>query len=171
MQALISSRIPRLQALTPQPTNDACLNDLISKLKQLDFIGQFSLAIFGWQHLITATNWTASVYSQLNQAAIVKSRHPDLPVYVYTGFGNADGYNAATWPIIKGASDGCPGHQPCRKVPEPYTDWVLETDHTPVYSMSACEQVSLKAHRQCMPVGTPPQFKRDAKIGRASRLK
>ena len=32
---------------------------------QLDFIGKFSMAIFGWQHLIFATNWTASVYAQL----------------------------------------------------------------------------------------------------------
>jgi len=111
--------------------------------EQLDFIGKFSMAIFGWQHLITATNWTASVYSQIDQAAILKERHPGLPVYVYTGFGNADGYNAATWPIIKGASEGCPAHQPCRKVPEPYSHWVLQTDDVPVYSMSACEQMGL----------------------------
>ena len=110
---------------------------------QLDFIAKYSLAIFGWQHLITATNWTASIYSQLNQAAILKARHPELPVYVYAGFGNADGYNAATWEIIKSASDGCPGHQPCRKVAEPYADWVLETDAVPVYSMSACEQMGM----------------------------
>jgi hypothetical protein len=110
---------------------------------QLDFIGKFSLAIFGWQHLISATNWTATVYSQLNQAAIVKARHPELPVFAYTGFANADGYNAATWDIIRTASDGCPNHQPCRKVAEPYTDWVLETDNGPVYSMSACEQMGL----------------------------
>ena len=64
---------------------------------QLAEIGKYSMAILGWQHLITATNWTASIYAQLNQAAIIKSHHPDLPVYVYTGFGNADGYNAATW--------------------------------------------------------------------------
>ena len=110
---------------------------------QLEAIGQYSLAIFGWQHLITATNWTASVYAQLTQAAIVKDRHPQLPVYVYTGFGNADGYNAATWELLKGASDGCRGHQPCRKVPEPYTDWFLETETVPVYSMSACEQMGM----------------------------
>ena len=42
---------------------------------QLDFIGKFSLAIFGWQHLITATNWTASVYSQAN------SLYAPLPCY------------------------------------------------------------------------------------------
>jgi hypothetical protein len=110
---------------------------------QLDFIGKFSLAIFGWQHLIFATNWTASVYAQLNQAAILKARHPDLPVFAYTGFGNADGYNAVTFDIIRTASDGCPNHQPCRSVAEPYRDWVLETDSVPVYSMSACEQMGL----------------------------
>lgn len=110
---------------------------------QLDAIGQFSLAIFGWQHLITATNWTASAYAQLSQAAILKARQPELPVFVYAGFGNANGYNAATWEIIKSASDGCPGHQPCRQVAAPYTDWFLETDSAPVYSMSACEQMGL----------------------------
>ena len=83
--------------------------------EQLEEIGKYSLAILGWQHLIFAvrvldhsqrwphrsvsntpslnrqTNWTASVYKQMEQAAIIKKRFPDLPVYVYTGFGNADG--------------------------------------------------------------------------------
>jgi len=107
---------------------------------QLDAIAQYSMAIFGWQHLIFATNWTASIYAQLNQAAILKERKPELPIFVYAGFGNANGYNANTW---ESASDGCPNHQPCRKVAEPYTDWVLETDTVPVYSMSACEQMGL----------------------------
>mmetsp|Transcript_23666 Transcript_23666/g.54190 ORF Transcript_23666/g.54190 Transcript_23666/m.54190 type:complete len:414 (+) Transcript_23666:3-1244(+) len=110
---------------------------------QISALSQYSMAIFGWQALISATNWTASVYAQLAQAAVVKAEHPELPVFVYTGFGNANGYNAATWPLIKGASDGCPGHQPCRKVPEPYTDWFLETESVPVYSMSACEQMGM----------------------------
>lgn len=109
----------------------------------LDFIGRYSMAIFGWQHLIFATNWTASVYAQISQAAALKSRYPQLPVYVYTGFGNADGYNAATWPIISAASDGCPGHQPCRRIPEPFAGWFLQTNDVPVYSMSACEQMGL----------------------------
>ena len=74
---------------------------------QLEEIGRYSMAIFGWQHLIFATNWTASVYAQLNQAAIVKARHPKLPTFVYAGFGNADGYNAATFEVIRSASDGC----------------------------------------------------------------
>ena len=110
---------------------------------QIQSIGRYSLAIFGWQHLIFMTNWTAAIYAQLNQAAILKARIPTLPVYVYTGFGNANGYNAATWEIISSASRGCPGHQPCRKVAKPYTDWVLETDSVPVYSMAACEQMGL----------------------------
>ena len=110
---------------------------------QLDAIAQYSMAVFGWQHLIFATNWTASIYAQLDQAAILKAHAPKLPVFVYAGFGNANGYDAPTWEIIKTASDGCPGHQPCRKIAEPYTDWVLETDSVPVYSMSACEQMGL----------------------------
>ena len=119
---------------------------------QLEAIGKYNIAIFGWQHLIFATNWTASVYAQLSQAAILKAQQPHMSVYVYAGFANADGYNAATWEIIRSASDGCHGHQPCRKVAAPYTDWVLETDTTPVYSMSACEQMGLG-------YSNPPTFK------------
>ena len=77
----------------------------------MDEIGRYSLAIFGWQALITATNWTASIHSQLTQAARLKARHPNLPVYVYAGYGNANGYDAPTWEILKGASDGCARRQ------------------------------------------------------------
>lgn len=114
--------------------------------------------------MITATNWTACVYAQLTQAALVKAKYPNLPVYVrlsktdrermlpahssiltqvYAGFGNADGFNAATFRLTQGASAGCRGHQPCRKIPQPYTDWFLETETVPVYSMSGCEQMGL----------------------------
>ena len=34
-------------------------------------------------------------YPQLTQAGIIKDKHPDLPVFVYTGFGWAMGLNAA----------------------------------------------------------------------------
>ena len=61
---------------------------------QLDAIAQYSMAVFGWQHLIFATNWTASIYAQLDQAAILKAHAPKLPVFVYAGFGNANGYDA-----------------------------------------------------------------------------
>jgi len=101
------------------------------------------MAIFGWQHLITRSNWTASIYAQLNQAAVVKARFPDLPVFVYTGFGNADGYNAETWAVMQGAFEGCPANQPCRTVPEPHADWFLEDTAVPVYSMSGCEQMGM----------------------------
>ena len=57
--------------------------------------------------------------------ALLKARFPSLPVYSYAGFGNANGYNANVWPLIKSASDGCPGHQPCRKIAEPYADWCV----------------------------------------------
>jgi hypothetical protein len=51
--------------------------------------------------------------------------------------------NNHTWEVMKGASDGCPGNQPCRTTPAPYTDWFLQSEKTPVYSMSACEQMGL----------------------------
>lgn len=63
---------------------------------QLEEIGKYSLAIFGWQHMITATNWTASVYAQLEQAAKLKAKFPTMPVYVYSGFGNADACELTT---------------------------------------------------------------------------
>jgi len=51
----------------------------------LEALGKYSLAILGWQALLTATNWTASIYAQLAQAAVIKARHPALPVFVYQG--------------------------------------------------------------------------------------
>ena len=51
----------------------------------LETLGKYSLAILSWQALLTATNWTASVYAQLAQAAVIKARHPTLPVFVYQG--------------------------------------------------------------------------------------
>ena len=51
----------------------------------LETLGKYSLAILSWQALLTATNWTASIYAQLAQAAVIKARHPALPVFVYQG--------------------------------------------------------------------------------------
>jgi hypothetical protein len=59
------------------------------------------MAILGWQHLDTETDWTAVVYTQLTQAAIIKSRHPDIPVFVYCGYGFAFGLNAGTFPVMQ----------------------------------------------------------------------
>lgn len=49
------------------------------------------MAILGWQHLDTPTEWTDVVYAQMAQAAIIKARHPSLPVFVYCGYGFAFG--------------------------------------------------------------------------------
>ena len=68
---------------------------------QLEEIGKYSMAILGWQHLDTETQWTAVVYSQLTQAAIIKSRHPNIPVFVYCGYGFAFGLNAGTFPVMQ----------------------------------------------------------------------
>ena len=119
-------------------------NDTVwESAEQLDAIGRYSLAILGWQSMITATNWTATLYAQINQAALLKARHPELPIFLYAGFGFAPGFDTHIWEVIRTASDGCPHHQPCRPVAEPFTDWVLETETVPVYSMSACEQMGL----------------------------
>ena len=93
--------------------------------------------------LIDPIPGTPSLSIELSQTGInlnwnVTQDAEYYPVYVYAGFGNADAFNAATWEVIQSASNGCTHHQPCRKVAEPYTDWVLETDSTPVYSMSGC---------------------------------
>ena len=82
--------------------------------EQLEAIGKYSLAILGWQHLITKTNWTASVYAQIEQAAIIKAKFPSMPVYIYTGFGNADFYNNETWTVAEPTMRGCSNNQPCR---------------------------------------------------------
>ena len=109
---------------------------------QIAEIGRYELAILGWQDLITATNWTASVYAQLDQAAIIKAHYPDLPVFVYTGFGNADGYNEATWKLMAPAFENCTVNQPCNHG-APYADYFLQSTSTPEYSMSGCEQMGL----------------------------
>ena len=68
--------------------------------EQLMAIGRYSMAILGWQHLTMETDFTAVVYEQITQAAIIKSQHPDLPVFVYCGFGWAMGLNAGAQPIL-----------------------------------------------------------------------
>jgi hypothetical protein len=83
------------------------------------------------------------VYFQIEQARLIKAKFPKMPVYIYTGFGNADFYNNATWKIAEATMKGCSNNQPCRVTPPPYTDWFLQSTNTPVYSMSACEQMGL----------------------------
>ena len=53
------------------------------------------MAIFGWQHLDTPVNYIDVREIQLEQAAIVKTAHPNLPTMIYAGFGFAFGINAA----------------------------------------------------------------------------
>lgn len=55
------------------------------------FTAVVELTLLAFRFKRSQTNWTASVYKQMEQAAIIKKRFPKLPVYVYTGFGNADG--------------------------------------------------------------------------------
>ena len=67
---------------------------------QLAEIGKYSMAILGWQHLAATTHWEAIVYTQIEQAAIIKKAHPGMPVFVYSGFGFAAGFNNGTWPAL-----------------------------------------------------------------------
>ena len=101
---------------------------------QIAEIGRYSLAIFGWQHLVLAANWTAVVYTQLTQAAILKSAHPSMPVFVYTGFANADAYNWATRPLMLLAKDPA------------YSQMFLQAADGPLYSYSGCQQMGLGHH-------------------------
>eukprot|EP00965_Chrysotila_dentata_P212964 6187362-Pleurochrysis_carterae.AAC.2 len=95
--------------------------------KQIAEIGKYSMAILGWQHLVDATDWTASVYAQLAQAAILKGAHPHLPVFVYAGFGWGFGMNAAVQPLMA--------------QPEGYQDWFLQSTDGPEYTRTNCNQM------------------------------
>lgn len=99
---------------------------------QLDLIGKYSMAILGWQHLDTPADWTAVVYTQLTQAAIIKARHPDLPVFVYCGYGFAFGLNAGTWPVMESVMKDPVG--------SPYRDFFLQSAHGPVFTHTNCQQ-------------------------------
>ena len=68
---------------------------------QLAEIGRYSMAVLGWQHLDDVTNWTAVVYAQLAEAGRIKAAHPDVPVFVYCGYGFAFGLNAGTFPVMQ----------------------------------------------------------------------
>ena len=83
--------------------------------------------MLGWQHLATSTDMTAVVYPQLAQAALLKDRHPALPVLVYASFGWAFGMNAAVWPLM---------HKP-----EYDGFFLLSTDGKPEFSRTNCQQM------------------------------
>jgi len=94
-------------------------------LEQIAEIGRYSLAILGWQHLSTTTNFTDVVYAQLAQAAIIKAAHPNLPVYVYCSFGWAFGQNAAVYPIMNDPA---------------YKDFFLQSNNGAEFSDTDCQQ-------------------------------
>jgi len=92
---------------------------------QIEEIGRYSMAILGWQHLDGLTNWNNVVYTQLTQASIIKSKFPDLPVFVYTGFGFAFGMNGQTFDIM---------NDPTKQ------DWFLQSEKGPVFTETNCQQ-------------------------------
>ena len=92
---------------------------------QIEAIGKYSLAILGWQHLTMVTDFTAVVFEQITQAAILKNNHPDLPVFVYCGFGWAMGLNAGVLPIM---------NDPACK------DFFLQSKEGYVFTQTDCQQ-------------------------------
>eukprot|EP01048_Picozoa_sp_COSAG05_P004453 COSAG05_NODE_240_length_13119_cov_122.275806_2_plen_346_part_00 len=100
--------------------------------EQIELIGKYSMAILGWQHLDTPLDWTAVVYTQLTQAAIIKNKHPELPVFVYCGYGFAFGLNAGTWPVMESVSKDPVG--------SPFRDFFLQSEHGPVFTHTNCQQ-------------------------------
>jgi len=99
---------------------------------QIELIGKYSMAILGWQHLDNPLDWTAVVYTQLTQAAIIKNKHPDLPVFVYCGYGFAFGLNAGTWPVMESVL--------ADPNSSPYRDFFLQSAHGPVFTHTNCQQ-------------------------------
>jgi len=108
------------------PTAWFAANDTVwESAEQIAAIGKYSMAILGWQHLDNAANWTAVVYLQLTQAAIIKDAHPKMPVFVYCGFGFAFGLNSGTWAIM---------NDPV------YKDFFLQSSDGPVFTQTNCQQ-------------------------------
>jgi hypothetical protein len=99
---------------------------------QLAEIGKYSMAILGWQHLAAATHWEGTVYTQIEQAAIIKKAHPALPVFVYSGFGFAAGFNNGTWPALDSVVKDPKG--------SPYRDYFLQGATKPVATQTFCQQ-------------------------------
>jgi hypothetical protein len=92
---------------------------------QIEAIGKYSMAILGWQHLTTLTNFTAVVYEQITQVNIIKARHPKLPVFVYAGFGWAMGLNAGVLPILNDPA---------------FKDYFLQSKEGYVFTQTDCQQ-------------------------------
>jgi hypothetical protein len=65
------------------------------------------------------------VYTQLTQAALIKAKHPDLPVFVYTSMGWAFGMNAGTDPIMNDPA---------------YQDFFLRSGDGYEFSQTNCQQ-------------------------------
>ena len=101
---------------------------------QIQAIGRYSMAILGWQMLITATDWTGSLYAQLAQAAILKRAHPGLPVFVYAGFGGASGFEENTNRAM---------YNPA------FSDFFMQSTNGPEYSHSGCQQMGVPTNPRC----------------------
>ena len=99
---------------------------------QLAEIGKYSMAILGWQHLAATTHWEAIVYTQIEQAAIIKKAHPGMPVFVYSGFGFAAGFNNGTWPALNSVLKDPKG--------SPYRDFFLQGSSKTVATQTYCQQ-------------------------------
>ena len=94
--------------------------------EQIAAIGKYQMAILGWQDLLYEADWTAVVYTQLTQAAIIKDAHPHIKVMVYAGFGFAFGLNAAVWSLMQDAA---------------YSDFFLQQQHGAEFTHTNCEQM------------------------------
>ena len=105
--------------------------------EQLAEIGRYSMAVLGWQHLDDPSSWTAVVYAQLAEAGRIKQAHPDLPVFVYAGFGWAMGLNAAVHPLMFGPDK------------DQYTGFFLQAKDGPMYTRTDCQQMGVKTNPYC----------------------
>ena len=50
---------------------------------QLEAIGRYGFATFGWQQCLSLTNYTNEAACLVEQARVVKKRRPDMPVAIY----------------------------------------------------------------------------------------
>ena len=67
---------------------------------QMDLLGNFSMVLFGWQHMQLYCNYTDLLEAQIAQTRRVKSRYPEIPVFVYLPIVDAQPYYATERPLF-----------------------------------------------------------------------
>lgn len=72
----------------------------LENMSQLTAISRYSLALFGWQHLQLASNYSDLLRAQVDQARRVKAALPSLPTFIYMSVADTQPFYAASAPLF-----------------------------------------------------------------------